>query len=190
MQRPALIHGHCVRGGAATLALLAVATTLAACASKNTVRIDAERSPTADFYAYRTYDFVIPPPVETRDPPQGGRTLLAWHIRSVVDRQLSARGFTKASSGRPDLLVDYRLDIRDKNVETFSDYAAYRESGGKGWLTEAFVYGYQEGTVTVEIDEAATGRLIWRATASGLVDPEMHDEQVRDAVQRMFERFP
>ena len=190
MQRSALIHGRCLRGGTA-LALLAAATTLAACASKaTTVRIDAERSPTADFYAYRTYDFAIPPPVETREPPQGGRSLLDWHIRSVVDRQLSARGFTKVSSGRPDLLVDYRLDIRDKNVETFSDYAAYRESGGKGWLTEAFVYGYQEGTVTVEIDEAATGRLVWRAAASGLVDPEVHDEQVRDAVQRMFERFP
>ncbi len=190
MQRPALNHGHCVRSGTAALVSLAVAATLAACASKTTVRIDAERSPTADFYAYRTYDFAIPPPVETREPPQGGRPLLDWHIRSVIDRQLSARGFTKASSRRPDLLVDYRLDIRDKNVETFSDYATYRESGGKGWLTEAFVYGYQEGTVTIEIDEGATGRLVWRATASGLVDPEVHDEQVRDTVQQMFERFP
>jgi hypothetical protein len=116
--------------------------------------------------------------------------LLNWRIRSAVDRQLSARGFEKVSSGRPDLLVDYRIEIREKNTESFGDYMAYRQSGGQEWLTEAFVFGYQEGTVTIEVDEATTGKMVWRASATGLVDPETHDEQVSDAVGRMFERFP
>ncbi len=164
---------------------------LAACASKIPVRIDAERSATADFYAYRTYDWLTPlSPEEERQRPSGGRALLERRIRSAVERQLSARGFEKVSSGRPDLLVDYRLEIREKPIESFGDYMAYRESGGEELLTEAFVSGYQEGTVSIEVDEAATGRMVWRAAATGLVEPDKQGELVSDTVGRMFERFP
>ena len=175
--------------GSAAVPLLALAT-LAACASEIPLRIEAERSPTADFYTYRTYAWMFPPLQETAQRPRGGRALLDWRIRSAVDRQLSARGFEKASSGRPDLLIDYHIELREKNTETFSDYLAYRKSGGQEWLTEAYVFGYQEGTLTIEIDDAATRHLLWRASATGLVEPERQEERVNAAVQRMFERFP
>jgi hypothetical protein len=176
--------------GPAALILVALAM-LTACASKIPVRIDAERSPTANFYVYQTYDWLTPlSPEEARERPHGGRALLNWRIRSEVARQLSARGLEKVSSGRPDLLVDYRVEIREKNTESFGDYMAYRNSGGQEWLTEAFVFGYQEGAVTIEVDEAATQKMVWRASATGLVDPETQGELVTDTVRRMFERFP
>jgi hypothetical protein len=162
---------------------------LAACASKMPIRIDAQRSPTANFYAYRTYDWLTPQD-EARGQPRGGRALLNWRIRTAVERELSARGFERVSSGRPDVLVDYRVEIREKNTQTFGDYMAYRQSGGQEWLTEAYVFGYHEGTVTIEVEDAATRKMVWRASAAGLVDPEAQAELVTDTVRRMFERFP
>jgi hypothetical protein len=172
------------------LLLVALAVAVAGCASKPTLRVSAERSSTADFAAYQTYRWASPPPEASLERPRTGRDLMDWRLRAAIENQLAAKGYTRVSSGRADLVVAAHIDLRDMNTETVGDYIDYRKSGGQEGPQEAYVFGYQEGTIIVEVVEAATQHLVWRGAASPLIDPEGQPERLREAVQHMMARFP
>jgi hypothetical protein len=163
---------------------------LAACASKPTLHVSAERSAAVDFSTYRTYRWASAPPEVTLERARTARELLDWRIRNGIDSQLAARGYEQVPSGKADLIVAYHLDLREKNTESVGDYITYRQSGGQEGPQEAYVFGYQEGTLVVEAVDGATRSLLWRSAAGPLLNPEAQQERVREAVQRMMERFP
>jgi hypothetical protein len=46
------------------------------------------------------------------------------------------------------------------------------------------------GTLLIDVIDAHTNELIWRGTASGIVDPGKTAEQIQDVVARMLVNFP
>jgi len=52
------------------------------------------------------------------------------------------------------------------------------------------VKGYQEGALIVEVSDARTRKLVWYGSATAVVNPQLREKRLPDAVRRMFERFP
>ena len=50
--------------------------------------------------------------------------------------------------------------------------------------------GYQEGALIVEVSDARTRKLVWYGSATAVVNPQLREKRLPDAVRRMFERFP
>ncbi|HVO22269.1 MAG TPA: DUF4136 domain-containing protein [Candidatus Margulisiibacteriota bacterium] len=178
-----------MRHGSRLLMALFVAA-LAGCASKPTLRVSAERSAATDFSGYLTYRWASAPPEVSLEHSRTPRELLDWRIRNGIEAQLAARGYQQVQSGKADMIVAYHLDLREAHTESVGDFINYRQSGGQEAMQEAYVFGYQEGTLVIEAVDGATRRLVWRSAAGPLLNPEAQQERVREAVQRMMERFP
>ena len=172
------------------LLFAAALATLTGCTSKPTLRVSAERSPAADFSAYRTYAWATTPVESLSERPRTGPDLLNWRIRNAIEKQLVARGYEEAAAGRADLSIVFHIRRRDAHTETVQDFIQYRESGGQEGMQEAYTFGYEEGTVIIEVLDAATERLVWRSTAGPVINPETQPEKVAEAVQSMMARFP
>ncbi|MFN8628426.1 MAG: DUF4136 domain-containing protein [Candidatus Binatia bacterium] len=153
------------------------------------VRIESEESPTARLYQYRTYRWVWEPTPE----PSAQRTqadLRDWRVRTAVEAQLAERGYEKATGPRADFLIDYHTEYRPRTVSTFSEYLKYRDYGGTMDISEVYVVGYEEAVLIVEIFDAKSRQLAWRASATTVVNPKDQQDRMAEAVRQIFLRFP
>src|SRR5262249_31705173 len=104
--------------------------------------------------------------------------------------QLAAKGYDKGPSGQADFLIDYHLERATRTTDSIGDYIRYRNSGGEMGPDQSFVFGYEEGTLIVEVFDAQTRELAWRASASAFVHPDQQSEKLTNAVRKMMQRFP
>ena len=145
-----------------------------------------------DFASYRTYDWGPPDAFPTGDPRLDRNPFFKDHFEGAVERQMAARGFEKATSGVPDLLIHYHASIKQRldvnRIDREYGYC-YDES------CQVKVIEYEAGTLVLDIVDSRTNRLIWRCwsqkSVQALLDNE--DEMARtinEAVKRMLERLP
>jgi Ca-activated chloride channel family protein len=169
---------HVPRGEVAAALLLALA--LGGCSS---LRIAADWDRDIDFHSYRSYKWA---PIEAGEETRGtDRTLLDKRVRSAVDRELTAKGYTRAEDGPTDMLLVYRAKVRDK-IDVYADYG-YPRRWGRG----VSIYEYREGTLAILIVDPKLDQVIWQGWAQGVVaDPERSDEKIREAVRKVLKRFP
>jgi len=162
----------------------AAAGLAAACSSEP--KVVAEANPAANFAAYRTYNWV---PTD-HEPPEGLRFqgTQDWRVRSAVEGELGSRSLVKAAS--PGLLVDYGVSFDRETTKTFGDYARYVNEGGRGGLADAYVLGYEQVTVILHLYDARTGELVWRASATAMVDGDDNGERTRRAIHEMIAQLP
>lgn len=150
-------------------------------------RIQTEASPTANFAAYRSYGWVK----VDQPPPVGERLtgLTDWRIRNDVGADLAARGW--AVSPGPDVLVDYGIILEQRNTDSFSAYAQYIQEGGREGMSGAFVDGFQQGTLVLHFYDGRTGQLVWRGSASAIVEPTGENaDLVHSAIDKMLAQLP
>lgn len=154
-----------------------------------TLRITTAHDPTAPFAAYTTYEWAEAQPIpHLRRSPQA-RAQLDAMIRRAVEWQLAAKGYTR-SPRQPDFLVSYSIATKEKTAETFTDYYRYLQSGGRASVQEAYVEGYEEGTLILEIADAQRQRCVWRATATAALTTKNEEERLNEAIARMMQHFP
>ena len=145
-----------------------------------------------DFATYRTYDWGPPDRFPAGDPRLDRNPFFKDHFEGAVERQMAARGFERAASGVPDVLIHYhasvtqRLDVN--RVDREFGYC-YDES------CQAKVIEYEAGTLVLDIVDSRTNRLIWRGWAQANVKALLDNEdevarRVNEAVKRMLERLP
>jgi hypothetical protein len=171
-------------------AAAAVTIAVAAC-SPLKMDIQAGARPGTDFGRYTTYAWKtagVPPP---EWPAKDDRAALDWQIRPLIDRQMAARGYQLVGNDGADLLVGYHVDTRERDMEdSFSSYAEYRAEGGTQDPGTAWVQGYEEGTLVIELTDAQSGQLAWYGSASAVVNPRLRDKRMPVAVEQIFARFP
>lgn len=169
----------------------ALCIALAACATAP-MDIDFDYDTGANFAALKTFNWT---------PATGNAAadeLLVKRIRGSVDRGLRAKGRTP-STDNPDFLIAMQLSGRT----AYGGSAAVGVSvgipvgragrvsvgGGKSKPIEK-----KEGTVVLDFLDARTKSLVWRATASGAVQPnpspEEQQKRIDEVVAQMLERFP
>lgn len=163
------------------------------------IAVDHDYDPSADFASLQTWAWL--PHAGKSGDPRLDNALLDSRIRAAVESELAAKGYTRASSGKPDFQVTYHVSVEGKlDVDTvYRDYprggygrVGYRR-GGWGY-TETRVREYDEGTLLIDVLHAGSGALLWRGSGVATVQeestPEKRTKRINAAVKKILERFP
>lgn len=180
-----------------TILIVAVVAVAAGCSSI-TVRTDYDRD--ADFTLYRTFGW-LPQPTSSISgsaaQAQARNDLMDKRILSAVNNQLVNRGL-QIDTTSPDLLLAYHTGVQDKVEVTdwgysYPSYGAW--GGGYGYGGRNIdVYSYQEGTFILDFIDGKTHRLVWRGTATGVLDtnpnPEKSEKNINQVVEKLLAQYP
>ena len=149
----------------------------------------------ADFAAYRTYQWLEQPTTAVGDARAAQRmnTLLDKRIRAAVDAQLAAKGMTLVGEN-PDALVVYHTGL-DRKIEVQDWGYTYPRYPYGGWYGgQVDVYEYHEGTLIVDIIDNAKDQLVWRGTATKVIDetasPERREANLNEVIAKLFADYP
>jgi uncharacterized protein DUF4136 len=143
--------------------------------------------PGADFSRYKTYAWTRG--TELTDELNHARIVRA------VDAQLVAEGLTRVEPGaRPEVLVAYHASF-ERNVEIQGFSHGWGPFGlGGDRIGSARVQPVLVGTLVVDIIDARTNAIVWRATASSDINPatspQKRDQKIASATEKMFKNYP
>jgi Domain of unknown function (DUF4136) len=146
------------------------------------VKTDYDRG--ADFGLYKTFSWEK---VQTKD------SLWVDRIKSAVDAQLAAKGWTEAPAGGDVAIIAMETTQNQQTLNTFYDGfgGGWRWAGGFGDITTT-VQNYKVGTLVIDLFDARTKQVIWRGSASDTL-ADKSDKNIKNldkGVQKMFEHFP
>ncbi len=140
---------------ARTLSITALTLLLASVAAAQKIRVEFDQS--ADFSKYKT--FAIRGGQLNSTNPALNSELTRKRVESDIERALTAKGLT-AAAGRADLNVRYHLGTaRRTEVERYP-------AGWRGWGTRVVRVPYAEGTLVIDLRDAAAKSLVWRGIAT------------------------
>lgn len=178
-----------------TVAFTAVGIALSGCAGMGggaDADIAFDYDTGADFNALKTFNWM---------PASGnaaGDELLVRRIKNSLDAQLQAKGRATATAN-PDFLIGMLLSGRTINGGSTAVGVsvgipvgrAGRVSVGGG---KAIPNEKKEGTLQFDFVDAKTRSLLWRATATGAVNPKSTPEEqqarINAVVAEMLRHFP
>jgi len=176
--------------------LIVVAVALVVAVGCSSMKISNDYDRQADFSQYKTYTWRDSETnVADTDPFAHERFI------SAVDRQLAAKGFSKASSGSdPDVVVTYHAEDK-QGMSLDTTYMGGGWGYGPGWgrgrgmgmgSTTTTVRQYTIGTVVLDMWDAKEKRLVWRGTASDTVsdNPDKSASQIQKAAEKLFKNYP
>lgn len=169
---------------------------LGACSSGPEVR--ALSDPSANFSQYQTFGFVEPLGTDRA----GYQSIVSQHLKDSTRRQLEARNL-RYDPTNPQLLVNFNASLNDKmRVTTTPEpvmapgYYGFRRGFYQPWPLYAEstdVTQYKEGTLTIDVVDAARKQLIWEGTATKAVsskDTQNVPAAIDGAVAAAFAKFP
>ena len=167
-----------------------IATLIAGCGSSINVNHDYDRD--ADFGGLKTFAWIQMPTtgVGSTKIAQERNSLLDKRIKTTVNRQLAAQGYT-ADEDNPDFLLMYHTGLDDKiNVTNWGYGYSSPYWGGRN----VDVYQYTQGSLILDIIDPADNQLIWRGEASATVNQndsyEKREERLNSAVAKLLANFP
>jgi hypothetical protein len=146
----------------------------------------------ANFSAYHTYEWMSGKQEATGDR-RLDNSLVDARIRTAIGAQLRSKGYTSPVNGSPDFYVAYHVGVKDmmKGSST-QNYIGDRVHGT--YTTISDIQPYKEGTLLVDIVDAASKQLVWQASALAEIDPGMtpeeRDERISGIVHAMLSQFP
>jgi hypothetical protein len=154
------------------------------------IKIDVEFDPEIDFAQYKTYRWARQKQqVMPRRPTD--IAFMDKRIKYEADSILAMKGYVKAKhDDEAEFLVAYFLTAEDRVNVTYYGYGY----GGYGWGPHggyASTYRYKEGTLVMDIVDAAEMELVWRGWAS--TDIHSREEahyMIPRAVRETLKRFP
>jgi hypothetical protein len=140
----------------------------------------------ADFSRYKTYAW-------TRGTELPDELNHARIVRAV-DAQLTAKGLTRVEAGAgPEVLLAYHASFeKDLSIQGFAQ--SFGPFGLGDRMGSARVQPILVGTLVVDIIDARTKAVVWRAMASSDIDPatspEKRDRNIAKATEKMFKNYP
>lgn len=168
--------------------LIGVAAVMAGCATMN-VSSHVDRA--VDFRTYQTYDWGPADALPTGDPRLDNNPFFQDYLTGAVERHLRSRGYRRDTAGTPQLLIHYHASV----TQRFEVHGVEGDSNACYPNCEPQVVEYEEGTIVIDVVDAATDKVVWRGWAQdsvrGLIDDQDRmQRQIERAVSRMFEQFP
>jgi hypothetical protein len=160
------------------LLILSLLAALGAFAQTVTVEFD----PAADFSKFKT--FAIRDGKLNSKNPALNSELVKQRIETAIARDLAAKGLTLAP-GPSDLNVRYHFgSARKAQVERYP-------AGWRGWGTRVVRVPYTEGTLVIDLRDATTRSLVWRAVArEDKSDAGKIQGKLDDMVRKSFDKYP
>lgn len=171
------------------IALVIVAAALAAGCATLTVSSHIERN--VNFTDFVTYDWGPPDNLPVGDPRLDNNPFFVDYLQGAVEKELAKRGYERALTGEPDLLVHYHASVSEK-VDV---YDADVKNGYCYANCQPRVVEYEQGTLVVDIVDVKTNKIVWRGWSQdvmdGVIDHQQRLEQQIDAgVTRMMMLLP
>lgn len=179
-----------------SLCLTVVIVLSAGCASGP--KIHANADPATNLSSYRTFGFVDPLGTDRA----GYSTIVSEQLKSAVRRELEARGYSYTQDS-PQLLVNSNAKLDDKlrvdsapsaSIAMSRGYYGYRGGFYSAWPAyQTSVDQYTEGTLNVDVVDAAQKRLIWEGVAVGRVTEKTREnlgKAIDSVVTEIFKKFP
>ena len=181
--------------------LLVAASLLAlgGCASGPDIRADFD--PSTNFAQYKTFAFVQPLGTD-RD---GYQSIVSQRLKAATQREMEARGM-RLEADHPHLLVNFNATLTEKmRVSTAPSvmvgvgaggYYGYRMGMYGAWplyYDQTTVTPYQEGTLNIDVVDAARKQLVWEGVVTDIVTQEMLDNlqaSIDAAVAAAFSKYP
>ena len=165
------------------LALAAVAVT--ACAP---MRVDAFVARNTDFAEFRTYAWAPADQLATGDPRLDNNEFFQTRVKAAVEKGLDERGLEKMTAGTADVVLHYHMSVTQ---EIDANGADERYGYCEGCRPSVF----DAGTLTLDLVDTRTNRLVWRGWAErsfdGMVDSQQWlERQVDEAVDRILRKYP
>ncbi|MGI4871649.1 MAG: DUF4136 domain-containing protein [Janthinobacterium lividum] len=172
-------------------ALLALLLGLGACTSEQLTHTDGR--PGTNFAVYHTYNFMDE--YARNDSAFVGAGSNIFDLKRAVTQQLEARGFRRAP--QPDLWVNLGLmtktNVQTRETNFRQDAPYYIGQRNYHWESqEVPVNQYQEGTVTIDLIDAAHNVQVWQGTTTSILShsPTRSAKQIDKGVADVFARFP
>lgn len=168
---------------------------VAACATAPRVRTDMD--PRADLSRYSSYGFYEPLAMEQ----SGYTTYLTDQIRASIRREMDARGY-RFDPANPELRVNFQGVVRERtdvytmprsDIGYFYNYRHRSYVGFPMWYDQTQVRQYTEGTLTIDLVDAARNHLVWTGSAIGRVTQRTAQERAAaadGAIASIFARYP
>jgi hypothetical protein len=167
---------------------------LAACGSGPEVRVDYDKS--ADFNRYNTFAFESP--LGTDRP--GYQAPVTRYLTAATRRELEARGM-RYEERSPDLRVNFSANLAEKSSVNVPEpiaggYYGYRRGSYSTWSGYPWnetAMSYTEGTINVDVVDAARKQLVWEGVVTGMVgEAQLANLQgsIDNAVKAAFEKYP
>jgi len=153
----------------------------------------------ADFTKYKTYKWVA---VKGGEQPD---ELTAKQIAAAIEKQLKAKGLTRATGDAADMYVAYQVAVsKEKELQTWD--TGYSMGPGWGGRYHGGYYGAGSGMSTTttstiyigslafDMYDAAGKKLIWRGMASKQLDvkakPEKRQKNLDKGMEKLFKNYP
>jgi hypothetical protein len=175
---------------------------LGACASGPEVRSDFDRS--ADFTQYKTFGFASPLGTDRGDV----QSIVSKHLKAATQRELESRGMRLVASA-PQLLINFNAHMTDKvqvsstptpvvtlGVGYGRGYYGYRAGMYSAWplyADQTTVTPYKEGTLNIDVVDAARKQLVWEGVVTDTVTQKTADNvqaSIDAAVAAAFGKYP
>jgi hypothetical protein len=182
------------------LTLASSLLTLGGCATGPDVRVNFDSS--TDFTKYRTFAFASPLGTD-----RGGyQSIVSQHLKTATQRELESRGMRLVESA-PQLLVNFSGALNEKLRVTSTPtmtmgmgfgggYYGYRGGMYSTWpmyTDQTSVRPYTEGTLNIDIVDAARKQLVWEGVVTGTVTQTTLDNvqpSIDTAVTAAFAKYP
>jgi Domain of unknown function (DUF4136) len=112
-------------------------------------------------------------------------------VEDSIDRELTAKGWTKVPSGGDVQLVAAEKNSVHQEFDTYYDGFGGRRFGRMGESTTS-VDSYKVGTLIVSMLDSRSNQLVWRASTSSDLsgNPSKDAKKLNKDVDKMFKQFP
>lgn len=181
---------HTFRVTALVAAAAALASLLGGCAATLKAGSHIERG--AQFGHYRIWEWAPVPEVPTGDPRLDSNPMFERALRSAVEHQLAGKGYIRTTLAGP-------LDLRVRYHVNFGKTLEVTDGGSSGGTCsgncEPDAYAYERGALVIDLIDARTSALAWRAWSQDNMDGVIDDQDEMDReigriVAAMFKQLP
>jgi len=144
----------------------------------------------SDYKTFKVLDFKVETHPEFEPKREGLNTLI-----SEIKRQMMARGYVEdAENAELVLNIGVKITKETQTRETdIRDAPMYIGQRSYSWSSEEIVVGtYDEGTVILDVVDAANETLVWQAVASGVLvkKQEKNKKKIIRGVEKLFKKYP
>lgn len=171
-----------------------IAILASACASGPQIRADAD--PSTNLRSYKTFNFLD----DVAPQRQAAySSMLATRLKSATRRELEQRGYQFAESN-PQLLVNFHANVEERmdvqstpSMGGFYGYRAGRYGMWAGYPQDVTTTHYKQGTLAIDLVDAAKKQLVWQGVAEGRVNKKAQENPgaaIDKVVADIFARYP
>jgi hypothetical protein len=169
---------------------------LYSCSHRNII-IDYD--PSLSFANLKTYNWVPGTPKKTGNNKLDSNTLMHNRIKTEMEKWLKAHGYEKLPEAEADFLVTYYRAVEKKTeLMVIDDYYGYPGGWGYygygGGYSRQYINEYDYGSLTIDIVNTETKKLMWRGTVGGQVyeseRPERKITRIAKAINGILRNFP